>query len=68
LADIRRAMEETVQHRLAADPLLWLVEGARLLDADALADGVHPSDAGHDTMAGAIGTVVHQALDAATNN
>ena len=55
---IRAAIEETVAGRQKADPALTLVEGAPILEAGDLTDGVHPGDRGHEKMADVIGPVV----------
>ncbi|GAT74985.1 hypothetical protein MHM582_3494 [Microbacterium sp. HM58-2] len=50
----RAAIRHVVAARRPSDPQLHLVEGSALLseaDADLLADGVHPTDAGHRMMA-----------------
>jgi len=62
LADLRRAMEEAVTARMAAgDEHLVLLPGAGVLDAADLADGIHPSDAGHARLAEAFGPPIARA-------
>jgi lysophospholipase L1-like esterase len=59
LADLRSAMEDVVRARIAAgDERLVLVEGAPVLDAGDLADGVHPGDEGHGKLAATFGGAV----------
>lgn len=64
LADLRRAMEEVVEKRIAdGDERLVLVHGLDLITADQLGDGIHPDDNGHAAMAEGIGGAVRTALD-----
>jgi lysophospholipase L1-like esterase len=59
LADLRRAMEEATQARIdAGDGHLRLVPGGAVLPADQLADGIHPGDDGHRTLARVFGNAV----------
>jgi lysophospholipase L1-like esterase len=63
LVDLRRAMEEAVQDRIAAgDRHLSLVPGGDLLTAAHLPDGIHPGDEGHELLAEAFGGAVADAL------
>jgi lysophospholipase L1-like esterase len=63
LVDLRRAMEEAVQERIAAgDRQLTLVPGGDLLAATHLPDGIHPGDEGHELLAEAFGGAVADAL------
>jgi lysophospholipase L1-like esterase len=56
LADLRRAMEEAVNERIAGgDDALVLVPGADILGPDHLADGIHPHDEGHARLAAVVG-------------
>jgi lysophospholipase L1-like esterase len=65
LRDLRRTFEAVVQERIdAGDARLTLVSGAPLIRVEQLADGVHPGDAGHQTLAAALGPVVRAALAA----
>lgn len=67
LADLRQAMEDVVEARMAAgDTRLSLIPGADLITADQLGDGIHPDDDGHATMAAVIGEAVRAAHDAAS--
>ena len=64
LADLRAAMEGVVRARMAAgDDDLALVPGGDVIGASALADGIHPDDAGHERLAevfgGAVAAAVH---------
>ncbi|HXW35123.1 MAG TPA: SGNH/GDSL hydrolase family protein, partial [Acidimicrobiales bacterium] len=55
LQDLRIAMEEAIRERMAAgDSRLFLVEGARVLEAGDLEDGVYPGDEGHKRLAAAV--------------
>jgi len=59
LADLRAAMEEAAAERIAAgDANLVLIPGAGVISADQLADGIHPGDDGHATMAAVFGSAV----------
>lgn len=59
LVDLRAAIEEVVEERIAAgDARLRLVRGAALLTAEQLADGIHPGDEGHALLAATIGAAV----------
>jgi lysophospholipase L1-like esterase len=56
LADLRSAMERAVE--AARDELTLLIPGRDLIGPELLADGIHPGDAGHSVLAGAIGRAV----------
>jgi lysophospholipase L1-like esterase len=58
LAELRSAMADAVGARLLSDDRLEQISGLILLDADHLADGIHPSDEGHARLASAIGSAV----------
>ena len=61
LADLRRAMEDVVDERIAAgDVHLRLVRGLDLIGPEHLGDGIHPDDEGHRRMAAAVGAAVAQ--------
>lgn len=63
LADLRQAMEDVVEARMAAgDTRLSLAGGADMITEDQLGDGIHPDDDGHVTMATVIGEAVAAAL------
>ena len=63
LADLRAAFERVVRERIAAgDARLALVPGAALVPAEELPDGIHPDDAGHARIAGAVGRVLEAQL------
>ena len=62
LAALRRAFEEVVQARVeGGDRNLSLVEGAPLVDAAQLPDGIHPGDEGHRALARVLGPIVARA-------
>ena len=62
LAELRRAFEEVVQARVeGGDRNLLLVEGAPLVDAAQLPDGIHPGDEGHRALARVLGPIVARA-------
>lgn len=64
LADLRTAMEQHVEERIAAgDGRLALVRGLDLIGAEHLGDGIHPDDEGHRRMASGIGAAVSAMLD-----
>lgn len=63
LAELRKAMEDTVGERIAeGDERLSLVTGEELIDPSMLADGIHPNDEGHMTMAAVLGDALMAAL------
>ena len=52
LSDIRHAIESVTRDRIVAgDDTLSLVAGEGIIDADHLADGIHPGDEGHKRIA-----------------
>jgi lysophospholipase L1-like esterase len=56
LANLRTAMEQVVEQRIAAgDEQLRLISGLDLITAEQLGDGIHPDDEGHRRMAAAVG-------------
>lgn len=56
LADLRVAMEDLTERRIAAgDANLHLLRGLDLIGSEHLGDGIHPNDEGHRRMAAAIG-------------
>lgn len=56
LADLRAAMEEVAEERVAfGDGKLRLLRGLDLIGVEHLGDGIHPNDEGHRRMAAAIG-------------
>lgn len=61
LADLREAIEDAT--RAVADDLVTLVPGADLLDTALLADGIHPGDEGHQTLAHTLGAAVRAPHD-----
>jgi lysophospholipase L1-like esterase len=64
LAALRDAMHEVVSARIdAGDGRLHLVDGAPLLTAEHLEDGIHPGDEGHRILADAFGAAVVDALE-----
>ncbi|WP_123457213.1 GDSL-type esterase/lipase family protein [Streptomyces sp. PanSC19] len=64
LTELRRAMERA-GHDLAAegDPHLHVLPGRALLGPEHLADGLHPNDAGHARLAGAVAGALRGVLD-----
>ena len=63
LRALRQAMEDAVGARVeAGDDRVVLVRGGDVLSADQLADGIHPSDAGHARLAEVVGAAVAVAL------
>jgi len=59
LAELRGGFEAVVRERIEqGDDRLTLVEGAPLVAADQLPDGIHPGDAGHRALASALGPIV----------
>jgi lysophospholipase L1-like esterase len=65
LAGLRAAYERAALSLGATDPSITLVRGRELVEADQLADGIHPDDAGHAALAAAVGTAVSAALQLA---
>jgi len=67
LADLRAVIEEVARERIdSGDSLCSLVLGEPVIQAEHLADGVHPGDEGHRLIAAAFGAAVREALDAAS--
>lgn len=59
LAALRTALEDAVRKEIAAgDGRLALLPGLGLLGPEHLADGLHPNDAGHAALAGAVATAL----------
>jgi lysophospholipase L1-like esterase len=74
LADLRAAFERTVLEQGGVgsdtsgpgpDVSLTLVRGLPLLPRERLPDGIHPDDAGHASLARALGPVLRAALEGA---
>jgi len=66
LADLRRAFERVIEERIAAgDAHLALLPGGALVPAAELPDGIHPDDAGHARIAGAVAPLLAAQLAAA---
>jgi lysophospholipase L1-like esterase len=68
LAELRAAYERAALSLGAADPSITLVRGRGLVDADQLADGIHPDDAGHAALASAVGSAVSAARQPAASD
>ncbi len=63
LADIRHAIESVTRERIVAgDATLSLVAGAGVINAEHLADGIHPGDEGHKRIAAALGKALTTAI------
>lgn len=63
LADLRATMADAVRARIAVgDDRLVLLDGFAMMGPDQLADGVHPGDEGHQSLAAAIGSAVATAV------
>ncbi len=59
LAELRRAMEETVIDCMAdGDKALFLVEGLSTVDPEDLEDGMYPGDEGHRRLAAAVSKIL----------
>jgi lysophospholipase L1-like esterase len=59
LRALRRAMEDAVgARREAGDDRVVLIPGADVISVTELADGIHPSDAGHARLAEVFGAAV----------
>jgi lysophospholipase L1-like esterase len=57
LGDLREAIEDVVHSRIErGDERLTLVSGDGVLRGEHLADGIHPSDAGHEILARVFGS------------
>ena len=66
LSDIRQAIESVTSDRMATgDNALSLVTGQGIVDADHLADGIHPGDEGHKRIAAAMAKALTAALASA---
>jgi lysophospholipase L1-like esterase len=65
LSGLRAAYERAVLGLATADAGITLVPGGDLVRAGQLADGIHPDDAGHAALAGAVGAAVGAALASA---
>ena len=64
LCDLREAFESTVKERQkSGDERLRLVPGRDLVAEERLPDGIHPDDAGHAGMAGALGPILESAMN-----
>ena len=62
LAALRACFEQVVQrHVSGGDAHLTLVEGAGLVAADRLPDGIHPGDDGHRALAAQLGPILARA-------
>ncbi|MFJ8927575.1 SGNH/GDSL hydrolase family protein [Streptomyces sp. NPDC102364] len=63
-AEMRTAMEAAVRDfaRINGDAQLRLVPGADLVPTDELADGLHPGDTGHRSLADAVAPAVAEGL------
>jgi lysophospholipase L1-like esterase len=63
LDDLRRAIDVAASRRVdEGDERLTIISGAGVLDAEHLADGIHPGDAGHEILAASFGPVIKAAL------
>ena len=64
LSELRSALEESVREFQGAsnDGRITLVLGLDLVEPDELADGLHPNDQGHGTMADRIAPYIESAL------
>lgn len=58
LADLRRCVEGVAGALTREDPALVVVDGASVLAADDLVDGVYPGDEGHKRLAASLAKVV----------
>ncbi len=59
LDDLRHAMEDATNSLIErGDKNLYLMSGAGMIEPDELADGIHPNDQGHQTMASKIGNKI----------
>ncbi|MFA5884920.1 MAG: GDSL-type esterase/lipase family protein [Acidimicrobiia bacterium] len=64
LADLRAVIEEVTREQIdAGDTLMSLVLGEPVIQAEHLADGVHPGDEGQRIIAATFGAAVREALD-----
>jgi lysophospholipase L1-like esterase len=63
LADIRHAIESVTRERIVAgDATLSLIAGAGVINAEHLADGIHPGDEGHKRIAAAVSKALTTAM------
>ena len=63
LSDIRHAIESVTRERIVAgDATLSLVAGAGMINAEHLADGIHPGDEGHKRIAAAVAKALSTAM------
>lgn len=58
LAALRRCVEEAVGALAVGDPSLVAIDGAAVLGADDLEDGIYPGDEGHKRLAAALAKVL----------
>ena len=66
LSDIRYAIESVTRERIiAGDHALSLVSGQGIIDADHLADGIHPGDEGHKRIAATMAKALNAAIESA---
>ncbi|MGA3147283.1 MAG: SGNH/GDSL hydrolase family protein [Acidimicrobiales bacterium] len=64
LSDIRHAMESVTRDRIVAgDDALSLVAGEGIIEADHLADGIHPGDEGHKRIAATMAKALNAAIE-----
>ncbi len=64
LADLRRTMEEVVRERIdGGDDRMRLIEGLPIVTEEQLADGIHPNDDGHRSLATTLGPAVRTLVD-----
>jgi lysophospholipase L1-like esterase len=61
LPDLRGAMREAVEARIAdGDDMIRFVDGLPIVPENQLADGIHPNDDGHHSLAAAFGPAVKE--------
>ena len=66
LAEIRHAFESVTRDRIiGGDATLSLVTGEDIIEADHLADGIHPGDEGHKRIAAHVGKALNAAVKSA---
>ena len=66
LSEIRHAFESVTRDRIiGGDTTLSLVTGADIIEADHLADGIHPGDEGHKRIAATVGKALNAAVKSA---
>jgi hypothetical protein len=69
LTDLRFAMGEAVRERIAAgDVRLYLVDGATVIRAADLSDGMYPGDDGHIRIAAAVGKMISPLMNELRNS